>query len=280
MSASRYEGMSRIEGFPFPVWASPGAEERAEEIGARTSRALGWLTSAFGEPRDVELGIPDRSDWERVADVPVYGMPQAFGNRVTLSPDPAGFWQEAVDILWPDLSESTREALRGVYGDPPDVGARLADLIAVHELTHLYHEYDETTGRTDFPRLWLAELFSSIGMYGYLADEEPELLPIVSTIARATREIRREHMPVIELDDMERTFEFGAVYYVLYQFLLIEVAERIWEAAGIGGLREFRDRLRSPEMTDEEIVAALGRIHPEAARVVTSWPDLVEAENA
>ena len=280
MDTSRYEGMARIEGFPFPVWASAGTEGRAREIGKRTSQALGWLANVFGEGRNLELAVAGRSDWERVADVPVYGMPQAFGNRVTLSPDPAEFWQEAVDLLWPDLSESTRDSLRGVYGDPPDVGGRLADLIAVHELTHLYHEYDEATGRMDFPRLWLAELFASIGMYGYIAEEEPEQLPTVSAIARATREIRREHMPVIELRDMERTFEFGAVFYVLYQFLLIGLAERIWEGSAMGGLREFRDRLRNPEMTDAEIVATLSGIHPDASRIVRSWPDLVKTENA
>lgn len=276
----RHHGLARVDGFEFAVYASEGAEERAREIGERASRALAWLTETFGERRDVELFVVGQSDWDQVADVPIYGMPQTFGNRLTVSPDPAGFWQDAVDLFWPDLSDVTKDAVHRVYGDPPAVGRRFADLVVAHELTHLFHEYDEVTQRLDFPRLWLAELFASIGMYGYLATVEPQELPAAATICHAAREILPGRMPVTALDDMERTFEFGPEYYVIYEFLLLALAERIWNVAGVAALRGFHTGLRNSDLGDEEILAALERIHPEVGRLVRAWPDLVAVMNA
>lgn len=76
--------------------------------------------------------------------------------------------------------------MRSVYGDPPRLGEHFADLVVAHELTHLFHDFDEATGQTDFPRLWVAELFPNVALHGYISEVEPQQLGTLETVCEAT----------------------------------------------------------------------------------------------
>lgn len=262
--------MDRLEGYPFEVWHSPGAQAEAADAAGRAARALDWLVDALGWRPPVRLFVAGPLHWADVAEVQIYGMPQAFGGRIVVGTEPAGFWSDTVDLLWPSLPDATRTRIHDVYGDPPDL-TRFAGLIIAHELAHVFHYMAESRGESDFPRLWVAELFANIGLCGYVAEVEPEARPTLGTICEAARELPPERFPVRGVDAMEATLEHGAEWYVGYEFLLCNFAQRIWDGGGVQAFRAFYETLRRPGLTDAELRAALAAVHPEAERVLTDW---------
>lgn len=269
--------LTSIDSFSFPVYASVGADDRAMSVGARAASALAWLSDALGSQPTPTVFVVDSADWPRVASIPLYGMPHASGDKVVVGTDPAPFWNEIVDWFWPHLATATQQRLRDIYGDPVDLASSFPDLVVVHELSHLYHDFDEATGESDFPRLWLAELFANLGLHGYLAEVEPEQLPVLETICSAASELPPEATPVRALDDMGRSFEFdnGAALYCWFEFVLLVGAKHIWESGGPQTFRDFHQHLRVPGLSNGQIVDGLERIHSEAARVMRDWPTVV-----
>lgn len=266
-------GLVALDGVRVPTYVSDGAQARGRDVAERTGRVLGWLSTLFGTHPSTTLYVVGPGDWDQVAAVPLYGMPHAVTDRVVTSSSPAPFWSEYTDRIEPALPAAAKSRLRAAYGDPPDLGGRFADLVIAHELTHLYHEFDEGTGETDFPRLWLAELFANIGFYGYITENEPEQLPALETICELSALAGPEIWPVRALNRMDEGLAAGPHNYIWFEFLLILIAGQIWDHSAADGFTRFRDRLREPTLTDDEILDRLNEIAPEAAVTVQSWPD-------
>jgi hypothetical protein len=223
----------------------------------------------------VQVLVLNRSDWDRVASVPIYGMPHTFhdvetGPTVVTGSEPAPFWDEVIAFMWPDVTPPTRERVLAVYGDPPVTGVGYSDLVVVHGLAHLFHGFDPDRGLGEFPRLWLSELFADLGMHGYLAEVEPEQVPVLQTVCLAAREVPPSRLPR-SLDDMASALTIDPRFYCVFEHLLTFEAARVWDATGVEGLRRFHTELRRPEMTDDEILDALGRIHAPTAAVIREW---------
>lgn len=266
-------GLVGLDDVPVPTYVSDGAQTRGREVAERTGRVVDWLSAVFGTRQATTLYVVDPDDWDRVAAVPLYGMPHAVPDRVVTSSSPARFWSEYTDRIEATLPAAQVSRLYEVYGDPPDLGGRFADLVIAHELTHLYHEFDEGTGETDFPRLWLAELFANIGFYGYVVENEPEQLPVLETICALSALAGPEVWPVRELNRMGEGLAAGPHNYLWFEFLLILIGKQIWDHSGADGLVAFREQLRVPTLTDDEILDRLSEVAPEAAVAVERWPD-------
>lgn len=266
------QDLRRLDGVPVPTYVSDGDQARGRAVAGRTGRVLDWLSTVFGTYQTTTLYVVGPDDWGHVAAIPLYGMPHAVNDRVVTSSTPAPFWSEYIDRIEPTLPAAGASRLRSVYGDPPDLGGRFADLVIAHELTHLYHEFDEGTGETDFPRLWLAELFANIGFYGYVAENEPEQLPVLETICELSALAGPEVWPVRQLNRMEDGLAAGPLNYIWFEFLLILIAKHLWDHNGADGFITFRDRLRAPTLTDDEILERLNELDAEAGAKVQRWP--------
>jgi hypothetical protein len=118
----------------------------------------------------------------------------------------------------------------------------------------------------DVPRTWLRELLCNLALQGYLAEEEPDELPVLETLARAALQIRPERMPVRELERMEDADELN---YSWYEFQLHAAAIRIWQAGGRDLLRRMYDRLRMDFTTGT--ATDLDAIHPTIGDIERSW---------
>jgi hypothetical protein len=265
-------GLQALGDFSFPAFASLDSATRVAAVAERCQRALDWLADIFAERPPFTLIIASRRDWPRVAMIPLYGMPHAFPGLIVTGIEPSGFWQDYAHALLPDLPPRGRERLTAVYGQPPALGARFADLVVVHELAHLFHDYDEQTGLTDFPRLWLAELFANIALRGYVTDNEPDRLAALQTICRLTWDAPAARWPVRDLDRMEASLADGPLNYVWFQLRLLIVAEAIWQADGARAMRAFRDTLTGRGLDDADILGAIDAISPEAGTALRCWP--------
>ncbi len=259
--------MQVLKDLPFEVHVSDGQEEQALSIARRVDRAEGWLGSNLGFHPTFALYVADESDWSSVAEFPAYGMPHtADRERLVVGTTPAPFFTHAAVTYLPYTSDGTRARLHAAYGDPLDLGS-FVDLIAVHELGHLYHEQVPFY----FPAFWLNEFFANIAMVGYVMENEPDLVESVKAFATAAVETPATEMTEHELGRMEASLHAGPDNYVWYQMVLIAGVVDLWTAAGPDAMVAVYESFRQP-MGQEHVLAELNRIHPTAGAIVTDWP--------
>jgi hypothetical protein len=273
MTETTHPELVSLDGFAMPVLVSPGDEERGRTIAALADRSYSWLCETTGRRPRFTLYMVGRDHWDAVADVPVYGMPQAVPEKVVTSPDAGDWWPEYWDAIRPQLSSSTIAELATVFGDPPDF-TTLADLVVTHELTHLFHEIDPETWASEFPEDWVMELFANIGMWGYVAEREPEQLALLSTMVDAAREVDPATWPMSDLSQMGQSMQVSIPAYVWYEFRLIELADSIWNSGGTDAMLTFQRTLGDPSLDPDTVVERLTRIDGPAAVGVREWPDV------
>jgi hypothetical protein len=258
--------MIPVEGFGFEVSVSAGAELRGKATAERAARALDWLADALGVRPVLRLCVADESDWEVVAPVPMYGMPQTWGDLVVIPAGPSPLVDEQYAAFAPYVTARTTAGVRAAYGDPPDL-AGFFDLLLVHELTHLFHEQCWR----EQPELWLLELHADLGLFGYLAEQEPDQLAGVRAFAGCARDVPAEVVPVRGLGQMELALDDGgAVNFSWYQLRLIALADELWSAGGSGLFRRMHDQFadrRAGSVSLEELAA----IDPVLAVAAEGW---------
>jgi hypothetical protein len=264
-----FEELEIIAGFPFPVHASHGTEERARYIGRRVERAHAWLSDCLEFRPRVRLLALAPADWDGLAEMPVFGFPHFIGDdTIVVGSIPAPFFAEIFAFLEPDFSESTRRRLRDVYGDPPIVDG-FADLLAVHELGHLFHV------QAGFwkPATWIPELFCNVGLEGYVVEVEPSELEVLETLPLSAREVRAERFTVRDLDGMAHaTGVGGPLNYAWFELRLHASAKPIWEQGGRSAFRRLYERFRDGSEPADLRRVLHDEVHPEYARVLDEWP--------
>ncbi|GCD94387.1 hypothetical protein [Embleya hyalina] len=249
--------MATLDGFASTVRYSPGAERRAAFVAGRVDRAAAWLGDRLGFAARVRLSVADADDWDAVATVPLYGTPQGSGDHLRVAADDGWFGARLYADLRPHLGAGTVGRLREVYGEPLALRPYF-DLVAVHELTHLFQDQLWPAR----PGMWIAELHANLAMVGYAHEVEPDLLPVLRAFTATVDDLPVEVAPLRELADMERSFEHGAVNFAWFHFRLTRVAEELWAAGGAEVLRGVY----------EHVGAGGGAEHPALRASAASWP--------
>lgn len=271
MTITTYPALTDLPGFPCPVFVSRGGEDRGRSIATLAAGAIDWLGSVTGTTIRPHLVIADAHDWPTVCEIPIYGMPYSLPNKLATSTTPGAWWQDYLDVLRPQLGEPASSALTATFGNPPDF-TTLADLIITHEATHLFHQIDPLTWASEFPADWVMELFANLGMHGYLATHHPERLRLLTVMVDATLDAGNDPWPLQDLDLMGHSMHVSVPNYVWYEFRLIHVAGRLWDATGEQGLRDYQRTLGHPTLTHSQTVAALDELEPAVADAVRRWP--------
>jgi hypothetical protein len=215
---------------------SPGAEARAGAIGTRAERARDWLADQLDALFTFDLYVLDEDAWPEHAEIPEYGIPHANpdSRKVVLGAQPATLFGSVCEQFWPDMNEDSRDVMHEVYGNPPLLEA-FADLVLVHELTHLVPRGQP------LPTMWHEELFADLGTVGYLASEEPDELRVYMTFVRAGRDVPASRMPCSAAMDIASSFETGGfANYVWYHCHLSVAAERLWNTHGVAALQALQ----------------------------------------
>ena len=275
IETSKHEGLERVEGLSFPVFASSAVVPRARDIAERTARALAFLGSMLDVAPEIALLVLDPGDWTGRAAHPVYGMPNYDGaGNLVVAGAPSDFWRGFVDLV-ADTQPAELTTLAAVYDR--DGGIDLSpffDLLAVHELGHRVHQ----VGGVRFPRLWLAELFCNLCLHTYVAEEEPGTLPVLEAFPAVVAAVPPERVEHSDLAVFEQLYDRMPPHnYGWYQCRLHAAAKRVYDAGGPAVLRGLWTRFR---VADEKLVSALDAIEPELARVLLEWPTVGNATRA
>lgn len=260
--------------FSFPVYISPGGEQRAGEIGTRCERARHFLSTLFKARVDMTLLVLSPADWSSYALFPLYGWPHFTDEHtIVAAGEHNGYWRRVApfaETLPPPMDQTFRDTYSQPDG-PPDL-SHFFEFFPVHEMAHLFHYQ----AGFEFPRRWLMELFCNLAMHTYLATEEPHQLTSLTTFPQLVVDVGHAHYAHHSLDDFERLYEEVAPEnYGWYQCQFLVAARQIYDSGGEEVLqRLWKTFLREREPLSEEELATRLRedVHPEVERVFRTWP--------
>jgi hypothetical protein len=236
MNIDLREGLIEIAA-GLPTFASPGVEDRAAGIGAIASDSYDYLCGLLGFRPEVQVLVVNEADWPRVSDA-LYGLPNASNGTLVVAGAEPPLWASFGEMVAP----ADRPELVDVYGDA-DGTLRFGpfmDLVAVHEVGHVFHE-----GTQHFPRLWLQELFANLCLHAWVAERSPQDLEILTTLPRLAGKAPAGIFEHSSSDDFERLYSgVGGPNYVWYQFRLQVQAAELYDRAGAASVRRLFDAFR------------------------------------
>ncbi|MDX3238271.1 hypothetical protein PV392_21790 [Streptomyces sp. ME03-5709C] len=269
-SAIHPRGLEPLAGFPFPVLVSPGGAARGRQVAERAARTVEWLGRHVSMPETPPLFVVGPDDWDKVANIPLYGMPHVSSERIVVGQRPAPFWDAVTGAIIPLVDPQGLERLHAVYGEPLDLGG-FADLLVSHELTHLAHGVDDAPeGPVTF---WLRELAANLGLQGYVTEVEPAEAARLETVFEITwAAAPHSHWPVTDLARMADSLEGDGSNYVWFEFGLHVLAKRLWQTAGAAAFRSVVSALRGPAVDFGQVVDLLEDLDADVARAVRDWP--------
>ena len=267
--------LRHMEASPFPVLFSAGTQTRTKRVATRCERAHHYLKGVLEFDPTLRLLVLSPEDWAEYAAVQTYGMPHsAEGETLIVGAATADFFQSIGRMLDDVLTPKQRAEMEAFYGmvDGKISMAPFADLLVVHELGHLFHEQVPFV----FPRLWLMELFANLCLHTYVAEAEPEQLPVWTVLPERMMELPTDRVRHRSLEDFEKLYAgVGPENYVWYQCGLVVAAKSIYEAAGVDGLRRLYQTFATQQgtLTDQQLAELLeARVHPVAAQTMRMWP--------
>lgn len=276
-NAQTFPGLLDLTGYGQKVYYSPGQEERAKEIAGICDRANVYFQKLFSFKPNTKLFILAPSEWKQYATHPVYGMPHYSskdGSRLVMASEDNAFWKSflpPMDKLSPALAGNVRKAYTnkdGVLSMMP-----FFDLLALHELAHGFHKQ----GGLTMQRLWMQEMFANVMLHTYIAENEPKLLPALTTFPEMVVAAGTEGYKYTSLADFEKYYENGTIppkNYGWYQCRLHVAAKDIYNAGGTKVLLKLWSALKSPDtkMNDTEFAAFLEKnVDTVVANVPLKW---------
>jgi hypothetical protein len=230
-------GLVQVPG-ELPTFASAGLEARAIEIGRRAAASYAYIAGLLDLRPEAQVLVVNEADWASRTDVQLYGLPNADHGTLVVAGTEAPFWAEFG--VQPD--EAGRAELAAVYGRPDGslAFAPFFDLIAVHEVAHLFHE-----GRVIFPRLWLQEFFANLCLHAYVERREPDALETLLTLARVGARVPATAFEYRTRDEFERTYSrMSGPNYAWFQFRLQLEAAEVFRSGGEATVRRLYDAVR------------------------------------
>lgn len=237
MDAKLRDGLVEVPG-ALPVFASVGTEERATLIGRIAADSHAYIADLLGFHPATQVLVLAESDWDARTEARPYGLPNASNGSLVVAGTEAPFWAELTEMV----AEIDQPELARVYGGGDGV-IRLGpffDLVAVHEVAHVFHE-----GSQHFPRLWLQELFANLCLHAWVAERSPASLTILLTLPELGAKAPPESFSFRTRDDFERLYtDVGGSNYVWFQFRLQLEAAALYERAGAASVARLFDAFR------------------------------------
>jgi hypothetical protein len=268
-----YPGLDEITGFSIQAYYSPGNEERARIIAERCEKAINYVNRLVGFRPKVSLFVLNPEHWKNYATFPVYGMPHYSNNeRLIIASQDNDLWKSFVPALDRVPKEMADRIKRAYTVDDGTLNMMaFFDLLALHELGHAFHEQAGLT----MPRLWIQELFSNLMLHTYIAENEPEKLPVLEVFPETVVAAGTLGFEFTTLADFEKRYSnMEPRNFAWYQCKLHVAAKRIYDDGGERALIKLWQGLREnkEKMTDAQLADFLKtKVSQEAARVQTDW---------
>ncbi len=269
--------LDSLNGFTQTYYYSPGYENRARNIAVFMENAGVYFEGEIGFTPQTVLYILAEAHWKDFAVEPlhdVYGFPHNIDQtHLAIAADDNDFWRSFLPSV-NQLSPSIAAEVTTAYSRP-DGGYSMMpffDLLALHEMGHSY----TAQAGLKMHRYWMSELFVNIMLHTYVAEKQPERLPVLEAFPNMVITGGTADFQYTSLEDFERlypTLGMGPQNYGWYQSRLHSAAKDIYNVGGKEVLNKLWDVLKAhqEEMTDEAFVSLLHEVHPSVADVYLGW---------
>ncbi|MDO9094685.1 MAG: hypothetical protein Q7U99_18855 [Rubrivivax sp.] len=242
-----------------PVFFPVGSESRAREVRALMAEATAYLDRRLGVKADVTLAVLDRARWEALITWQPYGIPGVAGRPpVVFMPatDDGAATQDALAIE-ARVDPRVKHDLGKVGLTYEEAARRYVDLVALHELGHVYIN---RLGIWPNSR-WLNELLATYVGYAYMRERRPESAALWTAMLNAyLSAIRPERSSLAEFD--QKYFGVGPQMYVWYQAQFQQLVQRVYDIHGLAVLNAMREAFSTPSSEPLEPAAIANRLKP------------------
>ncbi|NNK72277.1 MAG: hypothetical protein HKO94_03700 [Flavobacteriaceae bacterium] len=277
--AQSYDGLTPLENHQTNTYYSSGAAKQAEEMAMRCDRVMSFYKSHIGFQPAVTLLVLSESDWNSYTDFPLYGMPH-YSNKNTLvvASHDNDFWKSFIpplDMMPKELTAQITETYSNKNGGLTMRG--FFDLLAIHELGHVYHEQ----GGLTMQRKWMGELFANILLHTYIAEQEPELLPLLTAFPKmVVSTTDKSTLKFTTLNELETNYDIITQQYPnnygWYQSRWHIAAGDIYDDGGVQTIKNLWNTLKThEELLDNSSFESvlLNQVHQSVAEVQLKWDD-------
>ena len=221
-----------------PTYASAGLEHRAAHIARLAASSFEYLASLLEHRPDIQVVVLSEADWPAKGRTPLFGLPNAEMGTLVVAGTEAAWWSEVTAMV----GEGDRAELASIYAGS-DGSVRLAaffDLIAVHEVAHLFSE-----DSVRFPRLWLGEFFANLCLHSWVERRATDMLATQVTLPRLGARAEANGFAFQTRQEFEDSYsEIPGPNYAWYQFRLQVAAADLYRSAGEIATRRLFDAFR------------------------------------
>lgn len=219
--------LNRIENPPITLHFSPGYDNRAGALGTLISGAYHWMAAWLGVEMRFTLSVLRRHNWEIMRRVP-YGYPHSNASRMTIfvpARYPPRLIERLVDLV--DRADAAqREPVLEGFATVDASIMRFLDLVAVHELGHLF----VASLQLELGAKWLHEFVADLFATAYFADAAPDFLPFWLAWARLQASQKVAHTSLSDYEAHFGKLDFANANY--YQGLFNLRAYAVWQSEG------------------------------------------------
>jgi hypothetical protein len=237
MDVALRAGLVEVSG-RVPTFASAGLEHRAESIAEIAGSAVEYLAGPLGHRPEIQVLVLSEADWPEKGQVPLFGLPNAENGTLVVAGTEAAWWSDLVALV-PDEHQA---ALATIHAGPDGQlhFDGFFDLVAVHEVAHLFAE-----GKVAFPRMWLGEFFANLALHAWVARRARDHLDTLTTLPRLAAMSPGETFENRSREAFERFYlDMGGPNYAWYEFRLQVAAAELFEVLGEDALRRLFDAFR------------------------------------
>lgn len=281
MTMRSYDTLSPLSGFAIPVYTSPSVAAHAQQLAQRFVYAYTYLTTLLEIPLDVQLALLSQQDWPHYVSMPFYGvaMYDHAQQTVVSGAEPTTFWEPILEQLHSTAPELLTP-LRSVYTTSQgnlDLTPHV-ELWMIHDLGHACHAHHDYW----FPRKWLMELFATLCLYTYVADQEPELLPIMETfflVFHALPPLLVAHPTLTDFETHYITLPLDN--YLWFSGHFMQVARALYRERGPRALVQLWKLFvldRMADVSDAELIQWVQNVDPDLATLLGAFQDQYTAD--
>lgn len=274
--AQTFDSLKKLEGVAPKVYYSNNAKERAIAIAGHVAKAETYFQKAFKVQPDYILLVLSPADWKKYAHPQaIYGIPHYLPDgRLVVAAENNDFWKRNTPPV-DKLPEAWAHKLKQTYTDKDGVinltGA--FDLLAVHELGHAFQKAAGMVKQ----RSWLNELLCNVLLHTYLAENDPQSLPLITVFTQASvASFPPERLKYTKLEDFETRYNELAKNhpdnYGWYQCRFHIAAGDIYDNGGVAAMNSLWTSLlaQKEKLDDAGLETLLKKTHPALEQVINN----------
>lgn len=260
--------------YSFKVLVSNDSLKTPTETLKNLNAAKHFFDSVIETDLDFAVMFIENKKWNTYAYFPPPGLPQAGKGNIILGIEKSVISMEVENMIT-QLPEQAWATLKPVYGDTLNLDLFYREVLAIHELAHLYHFKEGTKPQ----RKWLQELFATMSMYAFIKDKA-----IYYSMMNAYPEFvlqSGDRMAEFKtLQDFEEKYvqKLTPQNYEWYQMQLYQYSKDIMDSNKPDILKRLHAFLIATDMstinklTDSELIQHLERkVGKDVANVLRNW---------